>query len=289
MAYSRQRAQIRFNVAELDAVSAQLNLFIDAAFKKQQVVTEPAEVAGLVCAQAATVEKSARCEIGAPNVTRTYVRSCDNDFTAIVRGQLTAVLIDNDDFCAGHYATHRQRRIFFQNRSVNVNGGRGDSCLSGTIHVPNLCLWKAYEQLGCGLRCECFTAKKKSTHARQHRLGELVFDETHLCKRRGRNPRGNARTRQCPVKLFGIFDQIAADTEERAARYEAAIQIHYGQIERERRLIQKYFGALAELLLRQHPANEMFEAGEGNDHSLGFAGAAACEQDVKRVVFLDGH
>ena len=33
----------------------------------------------------------------------------------------------------------------------------------------------------------------------------------------------------------------------------------------------------------------MFEAGEGDDHALGFAGAAACEQDVKRVVFLDGH
>src|SRR5262249_19788042 len=120
-------------------------LFIDAAFKKQHAVTEAAEVACLVCAQAAIVEKSAGCEIGAPNVTRTYVRSCDNDFAAIVRGQLSAVLIDNEDSCAGHYATHRQRRIFFQNRSVNPNGGRGDSCLGRTIHVPNLRLWKARE------------------------------------------------------------------------------------------------------------------------------------------------
>jgi hypothetical protein len=31
----------------------------------------------------------------------------------------------------------------------------------------------------------------------------------------------------------------------------------------------------------------MFEAGKRDDHALGFAGAAACEQDVKRVVLLD--
>src|SRR6476646_11335152 len=287
IAHGRQRAQIRFNVAEFDAVSAELNLFIDAAFKKQQVVTKAAEVARLVCAQATVLEKSPSCEIGARSVTGTYVRPRDNDFAALVSGQLRAVLIDDEDFCAGHHATNWQRRIFFQDRSVNVNGGRGDSCLSWAIHVPNLRLWKAREELSCGLGWECFTAKKKPPHARQHSLGKIVFDETHLRKRRGRNPGGHAGTGQCAVKLFGIFAQIAADTEERAARYEAAIQIHYRQIERERCLIQKYFGAFAELLLRQHPANEMFKAGERDDHALGFTGAAACEQNVKRFILLD--
>src|SRR5207245_367533 len=86
------------------------------------------------------------------------------------------------------------------------------------------------------------------------------FDETHLCKRWGRDPGGHAGTGQCAVKLFWIFNQIAADTEERAACYQAAKQIHYGQIERERRLIQKYFGAFAEVLLTHHPAQEMRSA-----------------------------
>src|SRR5262249_5660558 len=48
IAYSRQTAQIRFNVAKLNAVPAELDLFIHASFEKQQSVTEAAAVAGLV-------------------------------------------------------------------------------------------------------------------------------------------------------------------------------------------------------------------------------------------------
>jgi hypothetical protein len=33
----------------------------------------------------------------------------------------------------------------------------------------------------------------------------------------------------------------------------------------------------------------MFEAAERDYHALGFAGAAACEQDIKRVVLLSRH
>ena len=42
----------------------------------------------------------------------------------LVCGQLKAVLINDEDFCPGHCATHWQRRIFLQDRSINLNGGR---------------------------------------------------------------------------------------------------------------------------------------------------------------------
>src|SRR4029077_18220647 len=106
IAYNRQRAQIRFNVAELDAVSAEIYLFVDAGFKKYQAVTKATQVARFVCAQATILAKSPSCEIGAPSVTGTYVRPCNNDFAAPVSGQLRAVLIDDEDFRTGHHATH---------------------------------------------------------------------------------------------------------------------------------------------------------------------------------------
>src|SRR5262249_52013053 len=156
-------------------ISAEFDLLIDAAFKKQQTATEAAEVARFICALLAIVGKSAGCEIWPPNVTRTYVRPCNSDFAALVRRQRLAVCIDNENLAAGHNASHRQKRILFQNGSVNADRCCGHRCLSGTVHIPNLGLRKAVEQLSCGLRCECLTTKKKSPRARQHRLCKVVF------------------------------------------------------------------------------------------------------------------
>jgi len=83
---------------------------------------------------------------------------------------------------------------YFQNRTVNVNGSCGT--LPRLAYMFNLRLWKAREQLSCGVRRECFTTKKKPLHARQHRVDKLIFDETHLCKRRVET-QVSRRNRQC--------------------------------------------------------------------------------------------
>src|SRR4029434_852613 len=113
-----------------------------------------AEVASSIRAQPTPLEKSAGCEIRPTNVTRTHVRSSYDDFAALIRRQLLAVLIDDEDLRPRHDVADGQKRILLQNRSLNADGSRGDGCLSGTVHVPNMRLWKAVKELTCGLRCE---------------------------------------------------------------------------------------------------------------------------------------
>ena len=99
-------------------------------------------------------------------------------------------------------------------------------------------------------------------------------------------PRRHAGTGKRVIKLFWVCDTIAADAEERASRCEAAVKIHYREIKREGRLIQKHFAELGESLFREHPCDEMLEASEGYYHALGLTSTAACEKDVKRLVAM---
>src|SRR5438309_1402085 len=113
--HTHQRAQIHFDIAEFYPVSAELDLFIDAAFKEKKTVTEPAEVACFVCSKAAMVAKSARCKIRPPDITRADIRPCNDDFAALSGRQLLAIFIGHENLRSRHHATHRQRRIHSQN------------------------------------------------------------------------------------------------------------------------------------------------------------------------------
>src|SRR5881392_2459427 len=95
--HTRQRAQIHFDIAEFYPVSAELDLFIDAAFKEKKTVTQPAEVAPFVCSKAAIIAKSARYKIRPPDIARADIRPCNDDFTALSGRQLLAILIDHEN------------------------------------------------------------------------------------------------------------------------------------------------------------------------------------------------
>src|SRR5207245_11094864 len=82
--HSRQRAEICFDVTKLDAISAELDLLIQAAFEKKQTITETPHVAGTIGTLTTILKKSVCRQIGSSQITRTYIRPCDNDFTALI-------------------------------------------------------------------------------------------------------------------------------------------------------------------------------------------------------------
>src|SRR5207244_10060831 len=59
-------------------------------------------------------------------------------------------------------------------------------------------------------------------------------------------------------------------------------------IKRERRLVQKRLRQGGELLLGQHPAEEMLQTSKCNDDPFRLSGAPARKQNVKRIVALHG-
>src|SRR5213080_4240525 len=103
--------------------------------------------------------------------------------------------------------------------------------LGRAVCVPDLRLWKAVQQTSRSLRGECFAAKKKTPNSWKHCFCKFLFDQTHLCKRWRRDPRGSAGICKRAIKHFRICHQIAADTEESAPRSKAAKQIHHREIE----------------------------------------------------------
>src|SRR5205823_14585576 len=117
--HDRQRAEIRFDVAKFDAVSGDLDLFIHAAFEKKYIVTEATKVTRAIRAVASMLKKSVGRQIRPSEITRAYIGSCDNDFTALICRYHLTVSIYNEDFAARHRASDWQRRISFHNSSIN--------------------------------------------------------------------------------------------------------------------------------------------------------------------------
>ena len=65
---------------------------------------------------------------------------------------------------------------------------------------------------------------------------------------------------------------------------QARVQVHDGQVERERGLIQEYLPAFSEILFTQDPVHEALQAAAGDHHTLGIARAARGEDDVPEIV-----
>src|SRR5206468_3264168 len=102
VAHKRQGTEIGFNIAELDAIAVELDLPVDASFKKKQAVMISSPIAGAIGAMAAVLEKSIGREIGTREIARTDVRARDDDFTALVRRQEVKIFIHYKNFGTRH-------------------------------------------------------------------------------------------------------------------------------------------------------------------------------------------
>ncbi len=137
VAHAGQRAEIRFHIADFDSITAKLDLLIDAALKEEQTVAETANVASAIGAPAAVFKKSGGCQFGSGKVTGAHIWSCNNDFAALIPG-CRPVAVQQKDFTAWHHASHRKRRVSFQDCRVNANGSCGHSGFGWAVQIPNL-------------------------------------------------------------------------------------------------------------------------------------------------------
>src|SRR5436190_1468708 len=163
--YAGSRSPSCFRSVCANPISIELDLLIDAALKKKQFVSDLPQIAGTISTLTAVLKKSICREIRARKVAGTDVRPCDDDFTAFVCGQNFAIFIGYKNLGTRHRVSHRQRRIFFQNRMIDAYGGGGHSCLGRAIGIPNLRAGKPSQQARGGLRGECFAAKEETPHA----------------------------------------------------------------------------------------------------------------------------
>src|SRR5213079_1269923 len=102
------------------------------------MIAKPPLVSRAISALAVQFEKHLGREIRSLEITRTDVRTCDNNFAALVRRDLLPPLIDNQDLCSGHGPAYRQWRIFLQNFIINAHRSRSDGRLRRAIGIPNL-------------------------------------------------------------------------------------------------------------------------------------------------------
>ena len=109
IAHVRQSLQIGFNVAELDSIAAELDLLVDAAFEKQQIITKTTLISGSVGTLAGKFKKHFGREIRPLEITGADVWTGNDDFAALIGRQNFARLIDNHHVCARHRSSHRQR------------------------------------------------------------------------------------------------------------------------------------------------------------------------------------
>src|SRR5207245_1904153 len=127
----------------------------------------------------AMFKKRGGCQVRTSKIARTNIRPCDDNFTSRVCWEGFASFIHNENVGARHRTSHRQGRIFFQNRMIYTYGGGGHCRLGRTIHVPDLRSRKALQQKCRGLHGECFTAKEQTPHAWKHCFRNLLFE--HPC------------------------------------------------------------------------------------------------------------
>src|SRR5258708_5651686 len=84
ISHSRQRAEVFFDISGFNAIPADLDLFVDAAFKKEEIITEASQITGAISTLTAVSEKRICSETGTPKISGTNVRARNNDFTALL-------------------------------------------------------------------------------------------------------------------------------------------------------------------------------------------------------------
>src|SRR4030095_14251178 len=103
--YGGQRQKVCFDIAEFDAVAAELELRIHAALKKKKVTTKSALVASSISAPTAMLKEDGRREIGTPKIARANVWPRDDNFASLVCRQSHASVIRDENVGARHRAS----------------------------------------------------------------------------------------------------------------------------------------------------------------------------------------
>src|SRR5437660_12515250 len=78
VAYGGQCQKVCFDIANFDAVAAELELRIHAAFKKKQAITKSALVAGPISTPVGMLEEGGCRKVGLPQIAWADIRSRDD-------------------------------------------------------------------------------------------------------------------------------------------------------------------------------------------------------------------
>src|ERR1700757_2828938 len=82
--YRRQRQKVCFDIANFDAVAAELELRIHAALKKKQAITDSAAVAGPIGTPMAMPKEGGCRELGPPKVAWANIWSRNNNLAKLI-------------------------------------------------------------------------------------------------------------------------------------------------------------------------------------------------------------
>src|SRR4026208_369023 len=104
--YRRQRQKVCFDITYFDAVAADLELRLRAAFKKKQATAKSALVAGPISAPITLLKECGCRELGPPQVAWTNIWSRDHNFASLVRWQSFARFTHNENIGPRRRAPH---------------------------------------------------------------------------------------------------------------------------------------------------------------------------------------
>src|ERR1043166_8397037 len=99
--YRGQRQKVCFDIANFDAIAADLELRIHATLEKKQVVTKSALVASPIGALIALLKKCRCRELGPPKVAWTNIWSRNDNFASLLCWQSFASVTHNKNIGPG--------------------------------------------------------------------------------------------------------------------------------------------------------------------------------------------
>ena len=159
--------------------------------------------------------------------------------------------IRDPDVDPGRRTSDRQWTVTGDARGVDADCRDGDRRLGRPVHVPDLRSGEALEQRARDRGRERLAAEQESTECRQHRPREARLGEAEADERRRRYPGRERRAVEALKQPAAVARLRPRDREQRAAREQRAVQVHHGEVEAERRLIEKRLGAADERMPRR--------------------------------------
>ena len=266
------------DLAQLDAMAAQLDLVIQPAVEKQHAVAQAAQVAGAVHACIRTGE-AVRLEpllgqVGTEQITERHAGPADPDFALFAVRHGLAVLVQQMDLRVGDGATQWHRAVAGEHRRQRgPDGGFGRA-----VHVPDL---TAALRQPIGQRARQGFATDQHAQVLQYAVGVLL-DEHAQQGRRALQDAGMTLAQQLQqclrIVLLGVVGQQHAGTAD-----QRQVELQPGDVERQRgHRTQHIVGLDARLLV--HAGEQVDQVAVRYAHAFRLAGGAGGIQHVGHVV-----